>query len=80
MFKPLFSTMFVLIWGVLFAAVVALVWWGTGQYPGNAFRTVIGVLAALAASFLDADLARRYERRKRLPATSHRKTPTGGAA
>lgn len=80
MFKPLFSTVFVLIWGAIFAAAVAVVWWGTGQYPGNTFRTVIGVLAALAASFLETDLARRYERRKRPPATSHRKTPTGGAA
>ncbi|MCX4885925.1 hypothetical protein [Streptomyces sp. NBC_00847] len=73
MFKPLFSTAFVLIWGVIFATVIGLVWWGTGQYPGNAYRAAIGVLAALAAHALEADLARRYARRKRLPST-HRKT------
>lgn len=75
MFKPIFSTAFILIWGAIFFPVVALVWWGTGQYPGNAWRAVIGVLAALAAHVLEADFARRYERRKRLPATPHRKTP-----
>lgn len=79
MFKPVFSVAFTLIASVLFGAVIGLVWWGTGQYPSAFYRAVIGVLAALAALYLEADLARRYERRKRLPHT-HRKTPTGGAA
>lgn len=75
MFKPIFSTMFVLIWGVIFIVVIGAMWWGTGEYPGNIFRALIGILAALAAAAIEADLARRYDRRKRLPATNHRKTP-----
>lgn len=75
MFKPIFSTAFVLIWGSIFFPVIAAVWWTSGQYPGNAYRAVIGILAALAAHFVETDLARRYDRRKRLPATSHRKNP-----
>jgi hypothetical protein len=75
-FKPIFSTAFVLIWGVIFTIVIALTWWGTGQYPGNLYRAAIGILAALAAHALETDLARRSARRKRLPST-HRKTAAG---
>lgn len=75
MFKPIFSTAFVLITGGIFALTVAVVWWGTGQYPGNVWRAVIGVLAALAANLIEAELARRHARRQRPPATRHRKTP-----
>lgn len=80
MFKPLFSTAFVLLWGAIFFPIIGLLWWGTGHYPGNLLRAPIGILAALAAYSLEGELSRRYERRKQLPATSHRKTPTGGAA
>jgi len=75
-FKPIFSTAFVLIWGVIFTIVIAIVWWGAGQYPGNLYRAAIGILAALAAHALETDLARRSARRKRLPST-HRKTTAG---
>jgi hypothetical protein len=73
-FKPIFSTAFVVIWGVIFGTVISAVWWGTGQYPGGIYRAVIGFLAAVAAQALEGDLARRYDRRKRLPST-HRRTP-----
>lgn len=73
MFKPMFSLAFALITAAIFGAAIGLVWWGTGQYPSNAYRTVIGVLSALAAHYLEADLARRHTRRKRLP-SPHRKT------
>jgi hypothetical protein len=73
-FKPIFSMAFALITAAVFALTIGLVWWGTGHYPGNTWRAVIGVLAALAGSFLEAELARRHARRKRPAATSHRKT------
>lgn len=72
MFKPMFSVGFVLIAATLFATVIGVVWWGTGQYPNAVYRAVIGVLTALAAQYIEADLADRYTRRKRLPRT-HRK-------
>ena len=79
MYTRIFSLASVLIWGALFATVIGTVWWGTGHYPGAAYRTAIGVLAGFAAISIESDLARRHKRRKRLPRTSHRKTPTGGA-
>lgn len=80
MYTRIFSMACILIWGALFAAVICIVWWGTGHFPGATYRAAIGVLAGLAAVSIETDLARRHARRKRLPSVSHRKTPTGGAA
>lgn len=63
MFKPIFTI------------VIGIIWWGTGQPPGNAFRATVGVLAGIAAHTLETDLARRHVRRDR-PANPHRKNTT----
>jgi hypothetical protein len=78
-YTRMFSLACILIWGALFAAVICIVWWGTGHFPGPVYRAAIGVLAGFAAVSIESDLARRHARRKRLPSTSHRKTSTGGA-
>lgn len=79
MFQPLFSLAYILIWAALFGAYLAIAWWRTGTYPGPVYRAVIAFLAVIAAHYLEAELS-RWTKRRRLPRTSHRKTPTGGAA